>query len=145
MANYNSPIAILFVSVSTTINNVDAKSLLRKRRPTLGIMQQQQQQAKSRQLEVAELSGCEGGCSMSMSLPNLEQSSSQFIPELTIEGDEGLPEGTFPLGQDSVRVIVMMIRNVQMGWRAFNVMIMRWCLDVVVKVNERLIIVMILH
>ena len=144
MVNYTSPIAILFVGISTTINNIDAKSLLLKRHPNLG-MQQQQQQAKSRQLEVAELSGCEGGCSMSMSLPNLEQSSSQFTPELTIVGDEGLPEGTFPLGQDSVRVIVMMIRNVQMGWRAFNVMIMRWCLDVVVKVNERLIIVMILH
>ena len=77
-----------------------------------------------------------------MSLPNLEQSS-QFTPELTIVGDDGLPEDTFPLGQ--FRVIVMMIRNVQMGWHAFNVMIMRWCLDVVVKVNERLIIVMILH
>ena len=36
---------------------------------------------------------------MSMSLPNLEQSS-QFTPELTIVGDaQGLPEGTFPLGQ----------------------------------------------
>lgn len=95
MVNYTSPIAILFVGVSTTINNVDAKSLLRKRHPNLG-MQQQQQQAKSRQLEVAELSGCVGGCSISMSL--LEQSS-QFTPELTIVGDEGLPEGTFPLGQ----------------------------------------------
>ena len=142
MVNYTYPIAILFVGVSTTIKNVDAKSLLRKRRPNLGMQQQQIKQAKSRQLEVAELSGCVGGCSISMSLPNLEQSS-QFTPELTIVGDDGLPEDTFPLGQ--FRVIVMMIRNVQMGWHAFNVMIMRWCLDVVVKVNERLIIVMILH
>ena len=107
-------------------------------------MQQQQQHAKSRQLEVAELSGCVGGCSISVSLPNLEQLSSQFTPELTIVGDEGLPEGTFPLGQcqgdcDDDSECADGLACFQRDDYE------RWCLDVVVKVNERLIIVMILH
>ena len=68
MVNYTSPIAILFVGISTAINNIDAKSLLRKRHPNLGMHQQQQQAKEDGQLEVAELSGCIGGCSISVSL-----------------------------------------------------------------------------
>ena len=79
-----------------------------------------------------------------MSLPNLEQSS-QFTPELTIVGDaQGLPEDTFPLGQcqgdcdDNSECADGLACFQRDDYE-------RWCLDVVVKVNERLIIVMILH